>query len=131
VVARAEIPERDGDGKEDDGDDGDERQIFGRDRAAEQANAGVERREAEGDDPAEEKLHHAAVDRERVTPKRDDVPDGRMDADAVFPEERDRAQDQKYRDINNRSENAEEKKRGDFSASPVYSETVGCPPHAE
>ena len=86
-MARAEIPERDGDGEKGDCDDGNERQVFGRDRAAEQANAGIERRKAEGDDPAEEKLHYAAVDRKRVTPERDHVPDGRMDADAVFPEE--------------------------------------------
>jgi hypothetical protein len=130
-VPRAEVPERDSDGHEDRGDDGDERQVFGRDRAAEQTNAGVKRCEAERDDPAEEKLHHATVDRKRVAAKGDYVPDGRMDADAVFPEERDGAEDQEYRDVDDSGAEAEEEERQEFSDGPVDTEALGSPPHAE
>src|SRR5271166_6673604 len=66
VMSRAEIPEGDCNGEEYHSDDRHQRSVLRRNGAAEHAHAGIERREAEGNNPAQEKLHYAAVNRKRV-----------------------------------------------------------------
>jgi len=76
-VAGTGVPEEEGENEEGDGDDGDEWRVFGRHGAAKQADRGVIRREAERDDPAQKKLHDAALNRERIAAEGDHVPHGR------------------------------------------------------
>ena len=108
-MARAEIPEGDCDREEYHGDDRDERSVLRRDGAAEHAHAGIERREAEGNDPAEEELHDAAINRKRVATEGHHVPHGRVDADAIFEPERHCAEDEEDRYIDDAGAQPEEK----------------------
>src|SRR6202050_4546925 len=107
-MARAEIPERDCYGEEDYGDDWDERSVLRGNGAGEHAHAGVERREAKGNNPAEKELHHAAVNRKRVAAEGHHVPHGRVHADAIFEPERHRAEDKEDRYIDDAGAEAKE-----------------------
>src|ERR1700730_723639 len=131
VVARAKIPDGNCDRQEHYGDHWHKWSVFGIHSATEQPYAGIERCEAERDNPAKEKLHNSAVDRKRVTPECDYVPHGRMNANAVLKPERNGAQKQKNRNVNNRRAGAEENQQPEFGGRPHHSEAPGSPPHAE
>src|SRR5690348_6101313 len=118
IVAGAGGPEGGGEREEGDGDDGDERRVFGRYGTAEQADRGVIRCEAERDDPAQKKLHDAAVNRERIAAEGDHVPHGRMNADAVFPPEGDRGENQKHGNVNEARAAAEKDEEAKFGERP-------------
>jgi hypothetical protein len=105
--------------------------IFGVHGAAEHAYARIKGCEAEGNDPAQEKLHGSAVDGERVTSKCNYVPNGRVYADAIFKPKGNRAQQQKKRDVNNRSAKAEEEKHREFRRRPHQAQVPGSPPEAK
>src|SRR5258708_4616676 len=100
VMPNALIPGRDGDGEACNGHDRYERSVSQEFGAVEQAHGGVKRREAKGDDPAQEKLYGRAINRKRVTPEGNQVPRRRMNADAVLEPERYRGQKQKEGNVN-------------------------------
>src|SRR6266581_983974 len=112
VMPNALIPGRDGDGETCNGHHRDERSVWQEFGAVEQAHGGVKRREAKGDDPAQEKLYGRAVNRKRVTPEGNQIPCRWMHADAVLEPEGYRGKKQKdgnvYRPAANGKENEEE-----------------------
>src|SRR5215469_4719853 len=124
VVAGAVIPDGDGEGQEGRSNDRDERGVRRRDLAAEEADAWVKRGEAKGDDPAEEKLDDAAVNGERVAAEGDEVPNRRMDADAVFKPEADGAEQEEDRDVDDAGARAKESEQRDLAECPVEGEAV-------
>lgn len=83
-MARAEVPHADGQREETCGDYRHKGKILRRNGMAEQPHAGIKRRKAKRNDPAQKELHRAGVNRERITPEGNYVPDGRVNADAVF-----------------------------------------------
>ena len=131
IVAGAGVPEEEGEREEGDGDDGDERRVFGRYGTAEQADRGVIRCEAERDDPAQKKLHDAAVNRERIAAEGDHVPHGRMNADAILPPEGDRSENQKHGNINKARAAAEKDEEANFGGRPNDVEASAGINHAE
>src|ERR1700690_1083187 len=130
-MACAGIPDRDCDGERHDGDDGDVDEIFGCCRAAEHANAWIVRGQAEGNNPAEEKLDGAAVDGERVAAEGNHVPDRWVNANAILEPERDGAEEEEDRNVNDSSACAEENQHAEFCGRPDEAEMTSCPPHAE
>lgn len=130
-MAGADIPERDGQGEKDDGDDRNKRSILRRDAAAEKPHAGIEGSETEGNHPAEKELNGAAVNRKRPAAESDEVPDRRMHADAVLPEEGEGAENREDGNVYDARAEAIEGEPGNFGKSPVNAEAVSCPGHAE
>src|SRR6266851_8046205 len=108
VMPNALIPCRDGDGETCNGHDRDERSVSQEFGAVEQAHGGVKRREAKGDDPAQEKLYGRAVNRKRVTPEGNQIPCRRMHADAVLEPEGYRGQKQKDGNVDRPAANGKE-----------------------
>ena len=94
VVTGAEIPQGNRERKEQHGHERNVANVFRTDRAAQEPHAGVERSEAKGNDPAEEELHGAAVDRQRITSEGDHIPHRWVHADAILEPERDSAENQ-------------------------------------
>ena len=113
-MAGAKIPERNGEREKGGGYDGDERGVLRRDAAAEEKHARVERSEAEGNDPAKEKLNGAAVNRKRPAAEGDQVPDRGMDADAIFPEKREGAENGENRNVDDARAKTVEDEPGGF-----------------
>src|SRR6266566_7136969 len=94
VMPNALIPGRDGDGEACNGHERDEGSVWQEFGPVKQAHGGVKRREAKGDDPAQEKMYGCAINRKRVTPESNQVPRRWMHADAVLEPERYRGQKQ-------------------------------------
>ena len=130
-MAGTGVPEEEGENEEGDGDDGDEWRVFGRHGAAKQADRGVIRREAERDDPAQKKLHDAAVNRERIAAEGDHVPHGRVNADAILPPEGDRGENQKHGNVNDARAAAEKDEEANFGERPDDVEASARINHAE
>src|ERR1700735_916362 len=130
-MAGADIPDGDCESEKYERDDGDERGVFGMHGAAEHAHAGIKRREAERNDPAQEKLYGSAIDGERITAKCDHVPNGRMHADAVLKPKGNCAQQQKKRNVNNCGTKAEEEKHREFRGRPCEAQVLGSPPQTK
>ena len=130
-MAGADIPDGDCDCEEDDRDHGDQWGVFGMHGAAEHAHAGIKRREAEGNDPAQKKLDGSAVDGERIASECNDVPNRGMHSDAIFKPKGDRTQQQEKRNVNNRSTKAEEEKHREFRGRPHEAQVFGSPPQAK
>ena len=123
-MAGANIPGRDGDEEADGGDDRDEWSVVGEVGAAKEANAGIERGEAEGDDPAEHELDETAVNGEWIAAEGDEIPERRMDSDAVFEPEGDGAEEQKEGNVNGASANGPEDQGEDAEKAPVNAEMM-------
>lgn len=130
-MACAEIPERNGESEKSSGDDRNQRSVLRRDAAAEETHARIERGEPEGNNPAKEKLDGAAVNRKRPAAESDQVPDRRMDADAVFPEEGEGAENRENGDVDDARAEAVENEPGNLGKRPVNAEAMPCPSHAE
>lgn len=127
----ADIPHGDCESEKYERNNRNERRVFGVHGAAEHAHAGVKGCEAEGNDPAQEKLYRPAVDGERVASKGDHVPNRRMHAYAIFKPKGNCTQQQKKRNVNNRSTKTEEEKHREFRGRPYQAQVPGSPPQTK
>src|SRR5579872_667511 len=88
IAAHADAPGRTRERERGCSDERDQWRVHAKFGAAEKPRGGIKRCEAKRNNPAQKELDVARVDGERVAAEREEVPERRVDADAVLEPER-------------------------------------------
>src|SRR6266567_3387619 len=128
VVARdAALPEGEGEGERDGGDEGHEPEFGHELLAVQETNRRIERSERERDDEGERDAHPGIVDRQRVTAELHQVEDGRRDPDPVLDPEGGGGQADEDRKIDRRAADRPRDEEEDIQRVKRESEPPGGP----
>src|ERR1700684_305445 len=127
VAAQADAPRRDRERERCCSNERNERGVDAKFRAAEKARRGIKRGEAEGNDPAQQKLDVAGIDGERIAAEGQKIPEGRMDADAVLEPERKSRKKEEDGDVDEAATECEESEEKNIERMPWIVKTARRP----
>src|SRR5579859_1821401 len=127
IAAEADAPGGDGQREGCHGNERDERGVDAKFGTAEEARGGIKGGEAERNDPAQQELDVAGVDGERIAAERQEIPEGRMDADAVLEPERKRGEKEEDGDVDEAAAEREEDEEKNIERVPLIVKTVRSP----